>query len=72
MEPIDDQGTPATRHLRLVWSNPAPPLPRRPIDLAVAIERHLSGHDGLSDAEFARVFARTRVAPDRTAVARSW
>ncbi|HUG53290.1 MAG TPA: hypothetical protein VMR21_06805, partial [Vicinamibacteria bacterium] len=45
-------------HLRLVWSNPRPPLPRKPIDLAVAIEHHLSGHDGLTDEEFLQVYAR--------------
>jgi hypothetical protein len=52
-------------HLRLVWSNPAPrPVPRRPMDLAAAIERQIGGEYGLSDADFARVFARTACGGD--------
>jgi hypothetical protein len=52
-------GTAAGRaHLRLVWSNPAPPTPRVPVDLAQAIERHLSGRDGLTDEEFLATYAR--------------
>lgn len=43
--------------LRLVWSNPNPPLPRRPLDLAVAIQRHLAGLDGLSEAQFLRAYS---------------
>ena len=44
--------------LRLVWSNPHPPLGRRPrVDLAVAIERHLAGGDGLSREEFLALYA---------------
>jgi hypothetical protein len=52
-------------HLRLVWSRPAdlPPLPpRRPVNLAVAIERHLQGADGFSDEQFAAMYARPRAA----------
>jgi hypothetical protein len=45
-------------YLRLVWSNPKPPLPRRPMNLAVAIERHLAGQDGLSDDQFVTLFAK--------------
>ena len=45
-------------HLRLAWSNPCPPPPKRPIDLAAAIEGHLSGRFGLSDQQFLRLFAR--------------
>jgi hypothetical protein len=45
-------------YLRLVWSNPHPPIPRHPVDLAVAIERHLTGRYGMTDEEFARLFAR--------------
>jgi hypothetical protein len=45
-------------HLRLAWSNPAPPPPRRPIDLAAAIEGHLAGRFGLDDDQFLRLFAR--------------
>jgi hypothetical protein len=48
-------------HIRLAYSRPAslPPLPpRRPVNLAVAIERHLQGWDGYSDEQFAIVFAR--------------
>jgi hypothetical protein len=52
--------------LRLVWKNPAPPAPRKPLDLASAIERHLSGADGLTDEEFLRLFAR-RAVPVRPA-----
>ncbi len=55
-----DPETPVRPPLRLVWSNPSPPPPRRRVDLAQAIERHLAGRDGLSDEEFARVFARSR------------
>ena len=56
LEPAADQ--PRPRHLRLVWSNPTAPAPRRRIDLAAAIERHLSGGDGLTDEQFLRVFSR--------------
>lgn len=52
---------PRPSHLRLVWKNPCPPPPRGPIDLAAAIERHLSGHDGLSDQEFLRLFSQRHV-----------
>ena len=48
-------------HLRLVWKNPSPPAPRVPIDLAAAIERHLSGSDGLSDEQFLKTFSRREV-----------
>jgi hypothetical protein len=52
---------PAHPHIRLVYSRPAdlPPLPpRRPLNLAIAIERHLQGGDGFTDEQFAVVFAR--------------
>jgi hypothetical protein len=45
-------------YLRLVWSNPTPPRPRRPMNLAVAIEQHLAGQDGLTDDQFVRLFAK--------------
>jgi hypothetical protein len=48
-------------HIRLVYSRSAdlPPLPpRRPVNLAIAIERHLQGSDGYTDEQFAVVFAR--------------
>ena len=48
-------------HIRLVYSRPAdlPPLPPpRPVNLAIAIERHLQGWDGYTDEQFAVVFAR--------------
>jgi len=48
-------------HIRLVYSRPAglPPLPpRRPLNLDIAIERHLQGSDGYTDEQFAVVFAR--------------
>jgi hypothetical protein len=44
--------------LRLVWSNPSPPrAPRARVDLALAIERHLAGGDGLSREQFLAVYA---------------
>ena len=44
--------------LRLVWSNPHPPLGNRArLDLAVAIERHLAGADGLSREQFLALYA---------------
>jgi hypothetical protein len=56
-------GATARGHLRLVWSNPAPrPLPQRALNLAAAIEQQLSGEYGMSDDDFARVFARTACA----------
>jgi hypothetical protein len=58
--------TPQPSHLRLAWSNPCPPAPPKPLDLASAIERHLSGADGLTDEEFLRLFAR-RAVPVRPA-----
>jgi len=64
------ENTPAPHpHLRLVWSRPAdlPPLPpRRPLNLAVAIERHLQGADGFSDEQFAVMYARPARAADAT------
>lgn len=45
-------------HLRLVWSNPNPPAPRRPMNLATAIERQMAGHFGLTDEQFAILFAK--------------
>lgn len=61
-----DSAQPPTRfppHLRLVWSRPShlPPLaPRKPVDLAAAIERHLSGRDGYTDEQFVVMFSRAR------------
>ena len=43
-------------HLRLVWSAPERPTPPR-IDLARAIEQHLSGEDGLTDEQFLCLYA---------------
>jgi hypothetical protein len=61
-EPLEP-GTESPRptHLRLIWKNPAPPTPRVPVDLAAAIERHLSGGDGLSDEQFLKTFSRREV-----------
>jgi hypothetical protein len=56
-----EPGPQRPRHLRLVWKNPCPPLPRAPIDLAAAIEHHLSGGDGLSDEQFLKTFSRRGV-----------
>ena len=53
----DRQTAPRPSNLRLVWSNPNPPLPRRPLDLALAIQRHLSGIDGLSQEQFLRAYS---------------
>ena len=71
---MDQKTTPETApaphpHLRLVWSRPAhlPPLPpRRPVNLAIAIERHLQGSDGFSDEQFAVMYARPARAADAT------
>ena len=46
----------ATPRLRLVWSNPNPAPPRRSC-LAAAIERHLTGRDGLTDEAFLRLYS---------------
>jgi hypothetical protein len=62
----DVSEVPRSSALRLVWKNPNPPSARKPLDLASAIERHLSGADGLTDEEFLRVFAR-RAVPVRPA-----
>jgi hypothetical protein len=54
-------------HIRLVYSRPSdlPPLPpRRPVNLAIAIERHLQGSDGYTDEQFAVVFARRVASSD--------
>lgn len=65
---IDAAPTPTPHpHIRLVYSRPAnlPPLPpRRPVNLAIAIERHLQGSDGFTDEQFAVVFARPAAAAD--------
>lgn len=45
-------------YLRLVWSNPQPPAPRRPMNLATAIESQMAGHFGLTDEQFATLFAK--------------
>lgn len=63
---IDATPTPHP-YIRLVYSRPAdlPPLPpRRPVNLAIAIERHLQGSYGYSDDQFAVVFARPADAAD--------
>jgi hypothetical protein len=65
-----ESGSPRPTHLRLIWKNPAPPTPRVPIDLAAAIERHLSGSDGLSDEQFLKTFSRREVV-DRPAWAQA-
>jgi hypothetical protein len=57
VDAAEGQETRFPPYLRLVWSNPAPPPPRRPVNLALAIELHLAGHDGLSEAEFLRVYS---------------
>ena len=60
---IDPPRAPFPPHLRLVWSRPShlPPLPpRKPVDLAAALERHLSGRDGYTDEQFVVMFSRAR------------
>ena len=62
---VDTNGS--TRTLRLVWSNPAPrpgSRPRARVDFALAIERHLTGADGLSREQFLALYSgrRTRLA----------
>jgi hypothetical protein len=56
---------PARAWLRLVWSNPNPPASPPPrMDLARAIERHLTGRDGLTEEEFLATFSgRARLRP---------
>jgi hypothetical protein len=49
-------------YLRLVWSRPLgydapPPPPRRLTNLALAIERQMAGSYGLTNQQFARLFA---------------
>jgi hypothetical protein len=62
MEGVDDGqaegGSRFPSHLRLVWSNPHPPAPRRPLNLATALERQMAGHFGLTDEQFATLFAK--------------
>jgi len=55
--PDSQGGTRYPPHLRLVWSNPRPVVPRRPLRLDLAIERHVSGEDGLSEGDFLRVYS---------------
>jgi hypothetical protein len=43
-------------YLRLVWSRPEP-APRRPTNLALAIEHHLAGADGLTDDDFLQAYS---------------
>jgi hypothetical protein len=66
-EPIEPEpAPPRPTHLSVVWRNPCPPSARRPVDLAAAIERHLSGKDGLTDEQFLRTYSR-RAIPARPA-----
>lgn len=63
MEPeaTETEAVPPHPHLRLVWSRPAhlPPLPpRRPVNLALAIERQLTGAHGFTDEQFVILYAR--------------
>jgi hypothetical protein len=47
--------------LRLIWSNPDPaPRPRARVDFALAIERQLSGADGLSHEQFLALYSGRR------------
>jgi hypothetical protein len=61
MEGMDEEAASGPRfppYLRLVWSNPTPPPPRRPMNLATAIERQMAGHFGLTNEQFATLFAK--------------
>ena len=40
-----------------LWLVPPPAIPSRPVNLALAIERHLSGQDGLTREQFVLVFS---------------
>jgi hypothetical protein len=59
---MNDRAAEAARPpLRLVWSRPG--SARRPpqrVNLATAIERHLSDRDGLTDEQFSRWYATGR------------
>lgn len=59
----------AVRHLRLVWSRDRDGVPSglRParVNLALAIERHLDGRDGLTEREFLDHYVPRRTAPPR-------
>jgi hypothetical protein len=60
VDTIDGSGESERRYppyLRLAWSNPNPPRSRVRLDLAVAIERHLAGTDGLSREQFLALFS---------------
>jgi hypothetical protein len=59
MNDFDRSGAATASGLRLVWSNPCPPPPRR-MGLDQAIERHLLGRDGLSDEAFIQLYAGQR------------
>jgi hypothetical protein len=58
MEPETSPGPDHGPRLRLVWSNPNP-APARRSCLATAIERHLTGRDGLTDEAFLRIYSGT-------------
>jgi hypothetical protein len=58
-----DPERPRPPYLRLVWTRPAdapPPPPRRLTNLAMAIDRQMAGEYGLTNEEFARLFALGR------------
>jgi len=64
MEDVSQPDPPSERqyppYLRLVWSRPldyAAPPPRRPTNLALAIDRQMAGEYGLSNEQFAQLFA---------------
>lgn len=47
--------------IRLVWSNPErAPRPRARVDLALAVERQLSGADNLSREQFLALYSGRR------------
>lgn len=55
---VPEEGSRFPPYLRLVWSNPKPPAPRRPMNLATAIEQQMAGHFGLTDDQFLTLFAK--------------
>ena len=55
---VPEEGSRFPPYLRLVWSNPKPPAPRRPMNLATAIEQQMAGQFGLTDDQFLTLFAK--------------
>jgi hypothetical protein len=54
-----ESGAPGAPLLRLAWTNPSW-RPRTRVDLALAIQRHLNGADGMSREEFLALYSGRR------------